>query len=929
MSGCWRRTNTPVLFLDGAYSLKIEVMDLFGNSGVESDKTRFLIILCLAIIAVIAYSVASSADEPVVDIGPLDVYETTTHNFNVTVGNYNGNYEITSLRLVSNNLEILSMADYLGWSENYTSDFAHWYDGSIATNVLLALFQLNARASQVDANTSEIIEITLTDPEGNDHEYDIPFTIINDDSAPELSNNIPQDGDHIMEGITDQLVTIDAVDPETGVESVTFGWTLCEQDNSSNVTPSSYGVELDQFEDSASYSDIIDLSEYENEEEVCFVFEAENNGGETVDLEGVFTLDGEAPSVVLDAPEDEALINAESEFMFTATDNLAETLDCQFYNDAIVVQNVTADNGVQQIVAAVDAEEGVHDWKVVCVDRAGWETESEERMYILDKTAPEIMLLNLENNAVISFMTLIQFNVTDNYQLQQVYYELDGTRYDVSNQFSIDPFDWAEGPTTITVVAEDTAGNINAEDYVFIVDRTAPTVDLTSPENESDVHVTFEFEIDDNYDPTLLCDLVVDNESRQSDVFNTNETGMFVDLLDIGNHTWYVSCTDDADNTGFSGIDTVTIIDTSGPDITFNHATTYFRGDTMYFNVTIIDPSNVEDVDATLEMPNTDVMEVFLLERDGEYVQDYSTDSNSSLGTYILDVYAVDELGNPSRDQSEILLTYRYVIEIGLSDNSIELGETVMVEGTVRFDNGSAVPEETVTVRLPSGDVEAPIGEDGTFTYSYTPNETGSYEIIAEITPDNGVMFSDSVLLDVLEPKVQDDDSGNGGGVNYNRDRDTTHSSGSCSPDWDCDSWSECENSNKYRICTQSNCGDHEATKTYRRACHVPEEIEPEETTEEPEPDNGDSGNGFFVNDTEQTNEEPVIDEDEGNGGLFGRIGRAFGFLTGAGTGFSLFIIVLIALGLVALLFMTGWAPSTKKQTKGDELFGNYFEKRR
>ncbi|MFC1754562.1 hypothetical protein ACFL96_14395 [Thermoproteota archaeon] len=882
---------------------------------------------CLAIITLILYSAITAADQPVVDIAPTEMYETTAHTFNLTINNYNGDYEITSVKVVSANLEIQSLADYIGWSENFSSSFAHWYDGSIATNVLLALFQLNAQAAQVDENQSEIIYIIITDPEDHEHEYQVPFTIINDDTAPEVSNPVPQDGDHLQEGTDDQLVSIDAVDPETGIKTVGFSWTLCDQGNDTNNTPPSYDIELTQFEDTASYSAIIDISEYENEEEVCFGFTAENNGGEIVELEGSFLIDGEAPEVTLDHPEEGGMMNAESEFLFTATDNLADTLECGFYNDEVLMLNVTAENGVQQTVLAVDAEEGVHDWKVVCQDRAGWDTESETRMYILDKTPPEIELISPANNSVISFMTLIHFNTSDNYQLEQVYFVLEGTRYDVSSQFSIDPLEWLEGPTAVTVVVEDAAGNMRTEEYVFIVDRTAPTVDLISPENQSDVHVTFEFELDDNYDPTLECALVVDNQTRQEGIFNTSEIGEFVDLLMIGNHTWYVMCTDDANNTGFSGIDTLVVIDTSGPDMEFNHATTYFRGETIYFNVTITDPSDVEVVDATLELPDSGIMEVFLLERDGDYVQDLETTVNFSLGTYVLDVYTEDSLGHSTRNQSDILLTYRYVVDLDLSSSSIELGESVTATGNVLFDNGSYVPEDTVTLHLPTGSVEAALGEDGSFEYMFTPNETGTYDILAEITPENGVLFTDSEELIVSAVPPEDDegdDNGEGSGASGTRIRDTTHSSGSCSPDWDCGEWSECSNRNKYRTCTQMNCGDTKATKTVRRACH--EEIEPEETLEKPEPEPQPrvTSNSLFVNDT--VDEEPVVTKDNEGDGLFGRIGRAFGFLTGAGAGLSLFIVVLLALALVAVLFLTGWTPSKKER---DELFGDYFDRRK
>ncbi|MBU0461814.1 MAG: Ig-like domain-containing protein [Nanoarchaeota archaeon] len=878
----------------------------------------------------IIYAVMTSAVDPVVDMDPTQVYETTTHTFNLTINNYNGNYEIKSVKVLTTRLEVLSLADYLGWSENYTTSFAHWYDGSLATNVLLALFELSAKAAQVDDNETDALQVILIDDEGNNYEYYIPILIVNDDSAPILSNNHPEDGDHIKEGVSDELFSIDAVDPETGVSKVSVEWTICDEDN---VTPQDYETELDNEEGTDTYTKRIDLSEYENEDTVCFAFEGESNGGEIAREEGKVRIDGEAPIVTLNYPDDEALINAESEFLFTATDNLAEVLTCIFYNDAVQVSELSVDNGVQATVPAVDAEEGVHDWKVTCRDKAGWETESEERMYILDKTPPVINLTSPENNSIISFMTLINFEVSDNYQLQQVYYVLNGTRYDVNTPFNINPFDWPEGPTTVQVVAQDAAGNVRVGEYVFTVDRTAPTIELLSPLNESDVHVTFEFDSEDNYDTTLLCALVVDDETRMSGTFNTNETGTFFDRLTLGNHTWRIECTDDANNTGFSGIEELTVIDLSGPDMTFNHPTTYFRGDTILFNVTITDPSGVEDVDATLEMPDSDIMEVFLLERDGYYVRDMVTDTSFLTGPYVLDVYATDTLGHPTRNQSEILVTYRYIVDMTLSVSPITIGNAVTISGSVAMDNGSLIPEDSVTLQIGDEEVDVALDENKTFVYTFTPGATGTYTIVAKITPDNGIEFNDTETLVVNEVQGNDDDGGNGGSSGTRNHEPSTTSSGSCSADWECGEWSDCINSNKQRTCRQNNCGDTSATKTERRACHEPKE-EPTETTQELEPEQPRvTSNKLAVNDTqqdEQTDEESVIIEDDKGNGLFGRIGRAFGFLTGAGAGISLFIVVLIALGLMGTLFLTGWrkTPKTSGSIKSDALFGDYLNRR-
>ena len=122
----------------------------------RSISIVFFMLLLLAVLGTAAGTTVS--------LSPLAVYETTTHTFNLTLNNFGADDEIASVKVLAPDIDIQTVADYKGWQENYTENMAEWYDGSLGTNVLLALFQLTGHARKVDQNQSSLVQIIVTDP---------------------------------------------------------------------------------------------------------------------------------------------------------------------------------------------------------------------------------------------------------------------------------------------------------------------------------------------------------------------------------------------------------------------------------------------------------------------------------------------------------------------------------------------------------------------------------------------------------------------------------------------------------------------------------------------------------------------------------------------------------------------------------------------
>lgn len=133
-----------------------------------------------------------------------------------------------------------------------------------------------------------------------------------------------------------------------------------------------------------------------------------------------------------------------------------------------------------------------------------------------------------------------------------------------------------DGPKTVYVKFKDEAGNEGAyANDSAILDRVAPTVALSSPDNSSTVSegiVSFEYTPDDVGSGISSCELIVDGDAVQtnSEIIRGSKN-YFTRLMAIGNYTWNVSCSDKTSyispNKG-SGIErTLTIQDMMPPTI--------------------------------------------------------------------------------------------------------------------------------------------------------------------------------------------------------------------------------------------------------------------------------------------------------------------------------------------------------------------------
>lgn len=894
---------------------------------------------CILLILVMALCTANAAAEPTVKFGPTEVYETNDISFALNISNYQNSYEITKVQAELQGLEVLAMVDYHGWTETYNSSTASWTEGSLGTNIMLALFELLAEAPLVYENQQTETTITLTDGEDGRHEFLFDITILNDETPPQLTDIVPQDGDHVKEGTTDQPVRANATDPETGIDNVQISWVLCEPEG--NETPQEHSEQLAPEE--GLYQAGIDLSEYEDEQQVCFSITAQNNGGESSEYEGTLTVDGVPPSVSLVSPDDGAIVGLAQDFTFLAEDNLAPTMTCSMDIDgAEYMTDIEAESMEVTSIPGADLEEGQHTWSIRCADPAGWEGQSETWTYDLDKTPPRIQMTAPENDSIIADSMDLEFEVTDNYQLEKVWFVRDGNETEMEGEFNISVAGWPEGPSEFAVIAEDSVGNQAEQTYQLTVDRTPPQVEPVSPaENAtSDVHANLTYSVLDNYDDAMDCTVYIDDEPREQHTAQQGENSRS-EILAIGEHRWKVQCVDDAGNTGESDERSLNVVDTSGPDIVMDNTDTVYRGDPVEISLEVTDISGVEDVSAELRDPDDNTQSVPLeTEEEDMYTASIETHMNSTLGVYTLTVYAVDTLNNSNTAEDNILVTYRYVVALELDPATAEPDSTVTATGEVTFDNGTGVPEDSIVLALPGNQTQNVTLEGTGFSHDFTaPSEEGAYDVQASITSaQNSQQYSTTEQLTVQEQQGgAGHGSGGGSGGGSGRTRiDDGDDGDSCTTDWGCTAWSSCSDGEQERTCIDmSGCSTDDARRVETRSCT-------EEQEQEEDQDDDTGGQGTTVNDTREPlpgPEKHEIDATQEDTGDAAGIGKASGFMSALDVSLVNVIFALVLMTVImGTLYKYGWSKGDGRKkpaavdylsTKGDKLgLEDYLEQR-
>ncbi|MBI1970659.1 hypothetical protein HYS47_02855 [Candidatus Woesearchaeota archaeon] len=711
-----------------------------GKRGVLIGATALVVSVLLLLMVAAQHSA-------VVTLSSLSMYETTTAPFNVSINNFGSQDSINLVTAQLGGFTVKNVTGYSDWKNNFTANSIQWFGGLIHNNVINALFQFLAAAPAVDSNQTYTFTFVTKDTSNAEQTHSLQFTILNDETGPILSNQTVSDGSFIRQGANAYLVSTTAVDAETGVSSVTFRYSVCNDPNSTATT-----IQLTPSGSAGSaYSATVDFSAVLNEKQVCFDYIAASKGGASTTYSGKATIDGVPPTVSLKSPAEGAFINGQASFTFVPSDNLAPSLSCSLLIDDVITTTQPVSNNAVGSFSAQNGTDGKHTWNVQCADGVGLSGKGSSRTFTLDKTPPAAVLTSPSNNSIISAGTLVEGTVADDYGVQSVMIAYNGNSTPAGTSFSISTASWTDGPTTIVITATDNAGNTGTTILSVTVDRTPPVIALTGPEGTSDVHVNFTYNADDAHDDTLSCELYVNDTLYQAkDVIRGSNS--FTQTLSPSSILWRVDCTDSANNRGSSTPKSLTIVDTSGPDIVVTPVDSIARGNPILVTANITDPSGVAKVTASVVGPDGGTTPVTPVKSGSTYTVSYPTTNVSKLGTYTVAFSAEDTLGYGKSATEELTLTYAYLVTLTLTPTSVAPGDEVTASGKVVRDDGTLVPEQKIKLALPDDSLTVTLDpSNGAFTTTFiAPLSSGTYNVTAGLTSlENNMEYSSTASFTV------------------------------------------------------------------------------------------------------------------------------------------------------------------------------------
>lgn len=208
--------------------------------------------------------------------------------------------------------------------------------------------------------------------------------------------------------------------------------------------------------------------------EIQAVDDAGNDGIEIFQ----FTIDTTLPLIVLNSPANNSVVSDGTILNFTVSDVNLGNVNYSVNGGLFVTLSPPYD------ITTAGWVGGNYSIVIRARDLAGNEL-THSYNFVIDSTAPEIVLVSPANNTLIPAGTNIDLDIID-LNIDLVTYSVNGGMFqNISNPYDIHTDGWADGDYTIQVNAIDLSGNSDCEIYQFTIDSTVPSILLNQPGNNS------------------------------------------------------------------------------------------------------------------------------------------------------------------------------------------------------------------------------------------------------------------------------------------------------------------------------------------------------------------------------------------------------------------------------------------------------------
>jgi transcription initiation factor IIF auxiliary subunit/DNA-directed RNA polymerase subunit RPC12/RpoP len=251
-----------------------------------------------------------------------------------------------------------------------------------------------------------------------------------------------------------------------------------------------------------------------------------------------FTIDSTLPTVILEAPVNNSIVQNGTILNFTIVDTHLMQVNYSINGGADTNLSDPFD------ISTLGWTDGDFTIQINTIDLAG-NSNSSWYFISIDSTSPAIILNTPQNNSAIQDGTVLDFLILDSNLLEVNYSINGGINNSLSDPFNITTAGWTDDNYTIQINALDMVGNSISVWYFFTIDSTAPEIILNTPENNSVVQggVILDFSIIDPNPIQANYSINGGVDNAFSDPFNIPTSGW-----EDGDYTIQIIATDQPGN---------------------------------------------------------------------------------------------------------------------------------------------------------------------------------------------------------------------------------------------------------------------------------------------------------------------------------------------------------------------------------------------
>ncbi len=204
------------------------------------------------------------------------------------------------------------------------------------------------------------------------------------------------------------------------------------------------------------------------------VYANDSQGHESYD-DTIFYIDTQAPNVTIILPENTTYSSSSVKLNYTVSD--ANLVACWYSLDN--GPNISLPNCANTTLT--NLADGTHRVIVYANDSAG-NVGYAEQYFTVDTQAPVITIVSPENITYLQSDIDVNYTVNDNFAIDMCWYVLDAGEivYLLSCQ-NITLTNLVDGAHTLTIYANDTAGNVNSSSVTFTIDTLGPEITFVPP----------------------------------------------------------------------------------------------------------------------------------------------------------------------------------------------------------------------------------------------------------------------------------------------------------------------------------------------------------------------------------------------------------------------------------------------------------------